>query len=250
LEIKMMERTDAREMGIARQHLEGINMRLIGAVGARRQGGAPSGDGDRAPASIATPAVELGEVVIPPAYCPDDQAQAHAERLTDLGQKTALRRVPRALARLGRDDPRYLTALTYLDACERLGSVAGQDYAGASGGGGVSDGGAVAGVQLARILARARAAINGWEWDSTAHMVKGCPSELVLIAPQNRGGARQPITAQALLDGVLISSLSAKEILERHGWSAQTAPARKLNLLFVELLAAMVGPIAEEQRAR
>jgi hypothetical protein len=240
-------------LGIARQHLEGINVRIIEAAGSRRQGISAATVEERAPASIAAPPVALGRLVEPPVFVEDggDGKLAPGAPITPLGQKTALRRVPRALARLGRDDARYLAALSYVDACERVGAVAGQDFAGAGGGGGVSDGGAVAGVQIVRILSRVHAAINGWHWDGATGCAQTGKPELILLAPGNRrNGARMPITARALLDGVLLQSQTAKEILEAHGWSAQSALVKRLNVLFVELLEVMIAPIADEQRAR
>jgi hypothetical protein len=81
---------------------------------------------------------------------PLDRPLTHmqGELIPPLGVKTALHWVPRALARLGRSDARFITASIYVDACERLGSVAGRDLAGASGCGGASDGGAIAGGRL------------------------------------------------------------------------------------------------------
>jgi hypothetical protein len=256
----MMSRTNARELGIARQYLEGLNLSLIHSAGARAQGVSAHAEGARAPASIAAPPVALEVLRAAPVYlCEADSPRRDRARpivpapgalITPLGVKTALRRVPRALARLPRHDPRFITAAIYVDACERLGSVAGQDLAGASGGGGASDGGAVSGVQVVRVIARAHAAINGWEWDARAHCA-ACPQRpLLVLAPRNCRAGREAITARALLDGVLLHSKTAKEILTDHGWSPQSPLVVRLNGLFVALLGQMVGPIAEEQRGR
>jgi hypothetical protein len=261
----MMSRTNARELGIARQYLEGLNLSLIHSAGARAQGVSAHAEGARAPASIAAPPVALEVLRAAPVFVCDadsprrDRAStARARKLvpaqgaliTPLGVKTALRRVPRALARLPRHDARFITAAIYVDACERLGSVAGQDLAGASGGGGASDGGAVSGVQVVRVIARAHAAINGWEWDARAHCAARPQRPLLVLAPRNCRAGRKAITARALLDGVLIHSKTAKEILIDHGWSPQSPLVVRLNGLFVALLGQMVGPIAEEQRGR
>lgn len=247
MELKMGP-LNAMDRGRATTYLERLNVKLILNAGARRQGRLSASEGARPPSSLAAGPVTLAALV---ERGVDINAEPNAlerpirpeERVTPLGYKTALRRVPAALARLDRNDVRHRAALIYVDAHERLGAVAGQDFGGSSGGGGrgVPDGGAAARAEYARLLSAIRFAVNGWP--RSGAMARG---PLVLLAPGNSRGDRVAITAEALLDGVLIEGLAVSHILTRAGWSTHSHYVRRLNGLFLELLELMVGVIFEE----
>lgn len=250
-----------RERALARAALAKINIGIIAAAGARRQGHGDRHAGARAPAGLGAAPVGLHTLED---RRPDPSGDGAADRerparpdelVTPLGHKTALRRVPRALARLGRRDARYLAALAYLDARERIGAVAGQNMQ-SSGGGGISDGGAVARTEIAALLRRIEAAINGRKWqgksaDALAFAEANAAPLFVLKASRKRRDLK-PITARALVDGIIIEGLTAKDILAAHGWSVQSCYVKRLNALFLELLEVMIDPIAAggHRRAR
>lgn len=215
-----------------------LTVELIGAQAARRQG-VTRGDGDRPVPSLAAEAVDLVEI-----HEPRRLGQREAERVTEPGAKTAVRRLPVFLSGLGREDGRRIAALSYVNAVERVGSVKGADLsptAGMSGGGdGVSDGGATTRVRDAAIVRLVAGTANRWKFDRERRCYVTGPARVVL-APKRSNSKGRAITALDLLDGLLVHGLSFNEILRGFGWSVHS----KTRGLLVDAAQEMVDEITD-----
>ncbi|WP_226688847.1 hypothetical protein [Ruegeria arenilitoris] len=193
-----------------------LNLDLIAAGAARRQAVGKVG-GDFPEPNLAAGAVDLIEI--------SDRVSGSAEVKTEGGEKTVRRRAPSFLSRYHDHDGRRLAAMRYLVAVERIGGMKGATLsieAEISGGtGGISDGGATSRVQDVMLVRMVHGLVNRWKWDPTCRdFVRGVPRVVLLPRRGNdRHAERRPITAVALINGILIDGLSMAEILRRFGWS-------------------------------
>ncbi|WP_282021682.1 hypothetical protein [Ruegeria faecimaris] len=192
-----------------------LNLDLI-AVAAERRQAVGKGDGERPSPSIASDPVALVEI--------NDWMPGALEVMIELGQKTAKRRAPAFLSRFNPNDGRYLVAMAYLGAVERIGSLKSVTLsaeAEVSGGSGVvSDGGVTSRVQDVTLVRLVHGVANRWKWDLARRSFVRSKPHVVLLP--RRGNERDPITAVALLNAILIEGLSMAEILRRFGWSVQS----------------------------
>jgi len=191
-------------------YLARVNMEIVKAAAARRQGRG-FGQGERPAPSLASPPVRLVEI---------GGDRPASERVTPLGRKTAIRRLPHVLASLPAADPRRRAAMMLADTMERVGSVRGQDLAGADSKGVISDGGATTRVKHAARLRIIEALANGWPVDRRHGRVTRGPAR-VLMRVQRANGKRQEIQAFPALLAVCVFGLELSDLLARHGWSVQ-----------------------------
>jgi hypothetical protein len=199
----------------ARRYAEVINMVIIAAL-SRRRVFHGKGLGQRPTPGAARGAVDLVEIEEVLSF------GAAPHRITEVGQLTARRHVPAVLARLDARDPRRLAAEVFATSAELIGSVAGAALSGdtVDGGGGPSDGGASARVDVATKLRIIEAAANGWSVSRQSGKIVRGP-DLQVLRPSNKRGDRMAITAMGLLSAVCIDGRDMAEILQAHGWSGQ-----------------------------
>ncbi|MDW4550871.1 hypothetical protein R5H32_16030 [Defluviimonas sp. D31] len=202
---------------------------LIATAAMRRQA-IGIGEGERAAPGLAAARVELLELT-------ERGRAGRPERITALGQRTAVRRVPAVLAGLGREDPRRRAVNAYAGAVEGLSAAAGAtvsieaEIRGSSAV--VPDGGAAARAMRAGLVRAVHGVVNRWRWDRARRAYATGPARLVL-APR-RGKAR-PISAVELLDAIAVEGLGMAEILRRHGWSAHAKHVKALTTAAEEIL--------------
>jgi len=223
-----------------------LNRELIAAAAARRQG-LGRGDGERAPASLHAVPVDLVEIHETGAA---RGSGARPGRVTDPGNKTAIRKAAPFLSRYPRHDGRRRAASVYIDALERLASVKGADLSPEAeirgSAAGVFDGGATSRVRDAALVRMVRGKVNRWKWDKGRRSFVTGPGRVVL-SPQ-RGAHRRPITALDLLDGLLVEGLSFAEILRRAGWSVQSKQRDRLLESAEEMIEEIAGLTGLDRR--
>lgn len=158
------------------------------------------------------------------------------------GARVAERRIPAALSRYHHEDGRRLVCQAYMAAVERIGAARGADLLGDRSGGssGVSDGGAGARVDDVAFVRLVRSYVSGAKW-IPADRAFGPDGGRIILPVRRNAGARRPISASALWDGVTIDGLSFVEILRRHGWSKQAQSIDVLGAAFSQL----VGSVAD-----
>ncbi|WP_170765569.1 hypothetical protein [Ruegeria lacuscaerulensis] len=210
-----------------------LNLDLIAAAAARRQA-VGKGAGVRSEPSLAAGSVDLIEI-----HDIDGRGEITA---TARGEKTARRRAPAFLSRYHDHDGRRLAALRYLASVERIGGMKGSalsieaDISGGSGG--ISDGGVTSRVQDVKLVQMVHGLVNRWKWDPVCRDFVRTVPRVVLLPRRgaDRHPARRPITAVALLNGILIDGLSMAEILRRFGWSVQSKQRDTLTESAEEML--------------
>ncbi len=194
--------------GRAASYMARVNMEIVKAAAARRQGH-DQDNGARLPAALAGAPVRL-EVI---------KGQGTNQRVTPLGYKTAKRALPPILARLAPSDPRLAAATMLADAVERVGAVKVSDLGGADSNGLPSDGGATTRIKHAARLRLIEAKANRWPVTIRHGPRKGLAR--VLMAPKRASGQRHKILAFDALVAVCVDGASVDAILRAHGWSAQ-----------------------------
>lgn len=209
--------------GRAATYLARVNIEIVKAAAARRQGQG-RGNGARLPAALAGAPVRLAVVPGPGA----------TTRMTPLGYTTAKRALPPILARLAACDPRLVVADMLADAVERVGSVRGGDLVGSDSSAGVSDGGATTRVKHAARLRLINALANRWPVDRRHGPTRGVPR--VLMAPKRCTARRHKILAFDALVAVCVDGASVDAILRAHGWSAQAFNRAPLRDALLEAL--------------
>lgn len=221
--------------GRAASYLARVNMEIVKAAGARRQGHLGRGAGARPPAALGGDRVQLVELQRP-------RGGDRQERITPPGYRTARRAPPRLLAQLPEADPRRQVAQLLADAVERVGAVKGVDLAGSDSKGGVSDGGATTRVKHAARLRLIEALANRWPIDRRHGPRRGAAR--VLLAVKRGGSKRQNIKAFDALLALCVEGASVDAILRAHGWSAQAfnrTPLRDAILEALDDVAAGLG---------
>lgn len=218
------------EMSRAAGYLAQVNMAIIKAAGARRQGHVSRGaaiPGARPPASIAAGPVQRRVIMGP-------SPGGGVETKTPVGYKTAVRTLPRMLGALAEADPRRRAALALADAAERIGASKGLDLTGSAPKSALSDGGATTRVKHAARLRRMEALANGWAVTAAGKVERGQP-RIALEVGRQTGGLQEIKAFDALL-AMCRDGLSGDEILRRHGWAAKSNARKKLG---AALLAAL-----------
>lgn len=195
--------------GRAASYLARINLELIKAAGERRQARQGRAAGARSPAGLAAAPVVCAELTRP-------TPSGKGERVTPLGYKTAVRRLPPILARLGDADPRRRAAAMLLDTVERVGSVAGANLEGTASKGHVSDGGATSRTALALRLTLMEALANGWPIERGGKVKRSAPRPILAVQRQN--GNRQSIMAWTGLVAICVEGQTTSDLLRAHGW--------------------------------
>ena len=206
-----------------------LNVLIIKATAKRRQSVGRS-EGERAPVSIARPAVDLDEITT-------KDKRGRVEPKTPLGFCTAVLRLPKVLHRMDETDPRRRAAEAYAHALVKLGSVAGQSFSDQAGGGvgTVSDGGVSTRIKNATTVRDVIALAIDWKrHPETRRWIR--EADLIVLAPTNKRGDRRATTAMALLDGICLDSRGLKHILEQHGWSGQSRDKNTLATITEDLL--------------
>lgn len=220
--------------GAARRYLESVNLGLIAAAGARRQ--RHYGAGERAPASIARPAVDLGVVEL-------REPGRKPEALTEAGQKTAVRKLPRVLARLAADDPRLTVAGMVATAAEQIGAMGGAMGEATASKSVFIDGGITTKIKHAERLRIFEGVANGHVSDlRQTRAARG--ADRVVMAVQRKRGNRQEIKAFPLLMAVCAEGHELSDVLRGHGWkdcSQNTGPLGQDLLEMLQDIAAVMG---------
>lgn len=212
------------DQGRAAAFLARVNLAIIRAAGARRQGrvgvGA-SAPGARPPAALAGAPVHTKQLVEP-------GPEGKVRPVTPLGYKTAVRSVPRILAALDAADPRRRAAVILADTVERIGSVKGSADAlqGSAPKSAISDGGATTRVKYSARLRLIEALANGWQVERSGKVRRG--PERVALEVGRQTGKLQEIKAFQALMMMCVDGISADEILRRHGWAAKSKVRRRL----------------------
>lgn len=218
----------------ARRYLESVNLGLIAAVGAKRQ--RHYGPGERAPAIIARPAVDLMTVQ-------SREPGRKPEPLTDAGQQTAVRKLPRVLARLSADDPRLLVAGMIATAAEQIGSMGGAMGEATASKSVFVDGGITTKIKHAERLRIFVGVANGHVTDlRQTRAARG--ADRVVMAVQRKRGNRQEIKAVPLLLSVCSEGYELSDVLREHGWkdcSQNTGPLGQDLLEMLHDIAAVLG---------
>jgi hypothetical protein len=218
-----------RELAQATAFAERLNFGILKGL-AQRRAMVGVGAGERPPAAPGRPAHMLAELT-------ERDKNGKLQQVTAIGHRTAVRRMPAVLAKLDHADPVRVAAEIYATAAEKLGSVAGASIDGSpqGGGGGASDGGVTTRIKHATTLREVVGAANAWQRAPvTGNFIMG--AELVVLAPGNKHGDRQAITAMGLIRAVCLDGLDMRAILHRAGWSGHSRDVRKLTEAAEELL--------------
>jgi hypothetical protein len=225
----------------ARRYLESVNLGLIAAAGTRRQ--RHYGEGERAPASIARPPVDLGVIEL-------REPGRKPEPLTEIGKRTAVRKVPRVLARLAVDDPRLQVAGMIAAAAEQIGAVGGAMGEATASKSVFVDGGISTKIKHAERLRLYEGVANGRVNDvRQVRAARG--DDRVVMAVQRKRGNRQEIKAFPLLMAVCAFGCELSDVLRAHGWkdcSQNTGPLGDDLLNMLHDIAAVLGYIAPRKK--
>lgn len=219
---------DVRATDLARAgaYLGQVNIEIIKAAGQRRQG--HRGQGDRAPASIEAEPVQLRALSRP---TPDGKP----DPITPLGYQTAVRRLPRLLARLDPSDPRRRAAIMLANTAERIGAVGSIDLQGTGTKSATPDGGVTTKVKHATRLRMIEAYANGWQIERNGRINRA--AERVALPIRRKGQARQEIKAYDALVAICVHGHSVSDVLSHHGWAVQTKNVTKLGGALLDVLA-------------
>lgn len=219
----------------ARWRAERINMAIIARLSERRVRSG-EGQGERAPAGAARPAMELAVITETQPKKTIDGKPLVVE-VTEPDCRTAIRRLPAVLRKMDERDARRVAAERYAHAVEKVGSIAGASAEGAKSDGGpaTNDGGVTTRIQYAE----------------TIYTVERTITEVgSVLRPQARGGGfRRAISARALIDAVCLDGRDMAAILQAHGWSGHRRDVATLSRAAedcLERMARALGLVPED----